>query len=198
MFPEIDEAEVPFLTTGQMVEVDRLMIEDYGILLMQMMENAGRTLAQLARARFLSDGVEGQSVSVLVGTGGNGGGALVAARRLATWGAEVGVFLARSGDRLAEVPSHQLKIVERMGLPVTVGVPPESASFDLVVDGVLGYSLHGPPHGGAANLIEWADAVPAPVLALDVPSGVDATTGAAHDPSVYAAATLTLALPVSG
>ena len=53
MFPRIDQRSVPFLTTEQMVEVDRAMIEDFRITLIQMMENAGRNLAQLARLRFL-------------------------------------------------------------------------------------------------------------------------------------------------
>jgi NAD(P)H-hydrate epimerase len=65
-----------------MVEVDRAMIEDYHIELIQMMENAGRNLAHLARTRFLSGNPRGREIVALVGNGGNGGGALVAARRL--------------------------------------------------------------------------------------------------------------------
>jgi len=73
--------DVPYVTTAQMVEVDRAMIEDFGIELIQMMENAGRSLAHLARARFLSGDPRGKRVVALAGTGGNGGGALVCARR---------------------------------------------------------------------------------------------------------------------
>ena len=76
--------DIPSITTEQMIEVDRLMIEEYGILLIQMMENAGRCLAILAKERFLDTGNE--KVMVLAGVGGNGGGALVCARRLAAWG----------------------------------------------------------------------------------------------------------------
>ena len=74
------DSEIPQLTTEQMIEVDRAMVEDYHIELMQMMENAGRNLAHLARDRFLDGDPDGKSVVVLAGTGGNGGGALVAAR----------------------------------------------------------------------------------------------------------------------
>ncbi|HUM67274.1 MAG TPA: NAD(P)H-hydrate epimerase, partial [Chloroflexota bacterium] len=70
---------IPALTTRQMAEVDRGMIEDYHIDLIQMMENAGRNLAHLARERFLNGDPRGQKVVVLAGTGGNGGGALVCA-----------------------------------------------------------------------------------------------------------------------
>src|SRR5262249_35191400 len=84
--------DVPYLTTRQMVEVDRAMIEDFAIELVQMMENAGRNLAHLARFRFLDGNPVGRRVIVLAGGGGNGGGALVAARRLHNWGASVEVF----------------------------------------------------------------------------------------------------------
>lgn len=77
---------VPSLTTEQMIEVDRAMMQDMHIELIQMMENAGRTLAHLARARFFDSDPRGKKVAVLAGTGGNGGGALVCARRLHTWG----------------------------------------------------------------------------------------------------------------
>ena len=80
------------LTTSQMIEVDRAMIEDYHIDLIQMMENAGRNLAHLARERFLHGDPRGQKVVVLAGTGGNGGGALVCARRLHNYGADARVL----------------------------------------------------------------------------------------------------------
>jgi NAD(P)H-hydrate epimerase len=66
------------------------------------------------------------------------------------------------------------------------------------VDGVIGYSLKGSPEGPAADLIHWANGQDAPVLSLDVPSGVDAETGVALDPAIRASATLTLALPKEG
>ena len=77
---------VPYLTTEQMIEVDRAMMEDFKIELIQMMENAGRNLAHLARERFLEGDPRSRKVVVLAGTGGNGGGALVCARRLQTTG----------------------------------------------------------------------------------------------------------------
>jgi len=69
MCPTNGEPVVPFISTAQMREVDRAMIEDYGILLIQMMENAGRGLAGLARTRFLAGDPRGRTVLVLAGTG---------------------------------------------------------------------------------------------------------------------------------
>ena len=84
---DIPAEEIPFLTTRQMIEVDRLMTAEYGIDLVRMMENAGRNLARLAVDRFFDGDPSGKRVTVLAGTGGNGGGVLVAARRLHAWGA---------------------------------------------------------------------------------------------------------------
>ena len=196
-FPSID-VEIPWLSTEQMIEVDRAMIEDYGITLTQMMENAGRALALVAKARFLADSPKGRRVVVLAGTGGNGGGALVAARRLANWGADVHVLLAAAG-RMTPVPAHQLNILHRMGIRVDdVDGMPAVGPVDLILDGIIGYSLQGAPRGAAQTMIEWANGHEAPVLALDAPSGVDASTGQAFAPSIRAEATLTLALPKLG
>ncbi|MFQ5522757.1 MAG: NAD(P)H-hydrate epimerase [Acidimicrobiia bacterium] len=197
--PQLATTELPWLTTSQMVEVDRAMIEDYSIDLVQMMENAGRTLAHLARARFLDGDPVGRRIVVLAGTGGNGGGALVAARRLHSYGAQVEVLVAKAAVEFAPVPAHQLDIVRRMG--IKIGDPAGLGAVDtpdLVVDGVIGYSLRGAPRDGAAELIRWANHKSAPVLSLDVPSGIDADSGTVFDPAVVATATMTLALPKEG
>lgn len=195
----MDDTSLPFLSAEQMREVDRLMVEDYHIELLQMMENAGRNLADLARWRSLHGDPVGKAVIVLAGSGGNGGGALVCARRLANWGARVHVYLARPVDSMAAVTAHQLEIVRRMGVPALpvemVGDAPED---DLVIDGIIGYSLSGAPRGAGADLIRWANGQRAPILALDVPSGLDSTTGDVYEPCIRATATMTLALPKRG
>ena len=192
-------SRVPWLTTEQMREVDRLMMEEQGVLLLQMMENAGRNLAHLARERFLGGDPRGRRVLVLTGTGGNGGGGLVAARRLHGWGAEVRVRLMAERERLIEVSRSQLHILERSGIAVEVpsgeGELPEA---DLIIDAMIGYSLRGSPAGEVVSLIHAANEHPAPVLSLDVPSGVNTTTGTVHGHAVKATATMTLALPKTG
>ena len=191
--------EVPYLTTEQMIEVDRAMMEDYKIELIQMMENAGRNLAHLARERFFAGDPRGKNVTVLAGTGGNGGGALVCARRLHNYGANVQVFVAKPDADFTPIPAHQLAILHRMGVFVAQADVIELAEApDLVVDGVIGYSLKGAPHGAANDLIRWADQQHAPKLSLDAPSGVDTTTGTVFDPAIQATATMTLALPKEG
>lgn len=183
---------VPYLSVEQMIEVDRLMIEDYHIELMQMMENAGRNLAHVARARFLADAPQDKRVVILAGTGGNGGGGLVCARRLHNWGATVHAVITRAASDFRSVPAHQLDILQQMGVDVRVAETHHISEPDLIIDAIIGYSLKGAPHGTAADLIHWANEQHAPTLALDMPSG------SGHDPTIHATATLTLALPKHG
>ncbi len=191
--------EIPYLTTEQMVEVDRAMMHDYKIELIQMMENAGRNLAHLARSRFLDSDPRGKKIVVMAGAGGNGGGALVCARRLHNYGAQVKVFTTKTGEDFAPVPAQQLDILRRMQVSVTLAGPLNSEKrLVLIVDGLIGYSLKGAPRGTAGDLIRWANAQATPILSLDAPSGIDTTTGTVFDPAIKAAATMTLALPKEG
>ncbi len=190
---------LPYLTSAQMIEVDRAMIDDYQILLVQMMENAGRALAELARQRFLEGSPGGKRVLVIAGKGGNGGGALVGARRLANYGAEVNILLSKRESDYVGEPARQLNTIKQMGLDTYSRLDQiENCGIDLIIDGLIGYSLHGAPRGTAADIIVWANEQNCPVLSLDIPSGIDADRGAIYDPAIKASATLTLALPKIG
>jgi NAD(P)H-hydrate epimerase len=186
---------IPALTTAQMAEVDRLMIEEYGILLVQMMENAGRNLAEQAR-RMLGGELAGRKIAVLCGAGNNGGGGMVAARHLHNWGGEVHVKLVADPARLKDTPAHQWRILQAMGL--AQNDDHDLAQADLILDALIGYGLTGNPRGLVAEWIERANAVSRPILSLDVPSGLDATTGVPGSPCLRATATLTLALRKTG
>ncbi|MDQ7025827.1 MAG: NAD(P)H-hydrate epimerase [Anaerolineae bacterium] len=195
----IFQGAIPYLTTNQMREVDRAMIEDYKIELIQMMENAGRNLAHLARDRFLDGNLQGKRIVVLAGTGGNGGGALVCARHLHNYGADVVVYVTATDDKITPIPAHQLAILQRMAVPVAqADMIASQAKPDLIIEGIIGYSLNGTPIGNAATLIMWANNSQTPILALDVPSGVDTASGTVFDPAIKATATMTLALPKEG
>ena len=187
--------EIPVLTTPQMAEVDRLMIEEYHISLLQMMENAGRNLAELAR-RQLGGQVDSRSVVILSGAGNNGGGGLVSARHLSNWGAEVSVKLAFDQARLKDIPAHQWQILKMMGLGSNE--EPELDKADLIIDALIGYGLTGDPRPPVAEWIDRANNSGRPILALDAPSGLDTTSGIPSKPCIQASTTLTLALPKTG
>lgn len=184
---------LPALTTEQMIEVDRLMIEEWGIGLIQMMENAGRNLAELAR-RLLQDLSE-KKIVVLCGTGNNGGGGMVAARHLHNWGANVNAVLIGNEKRLKEVSAHQWKILKLMDM---TAIDADPGKADLVIDAMLGYGTKGNPREPIATWIQRANESGVRILSLDAPSGLDTTTGKPATPCIRAHATLTLALPKTG
>jgi NAD(P)H-hydrate epimerase len=186
--PWVAADDVAWITQADMIEVDRVMIEDLRIGLIQMMENAGRGLARLVLEASSPD-----SVAVAVGSGGNGGGGLVAARHLANAGVDVVIVTTRPSSEMAPVTAHQLDILDRMGVAQVASLP----RSDVVIDAVIGYSLSGSPRGASLTLID-AMAEADSVVALDTPSGLDVTTGATPGAVVTADATVTLALPKVG
>jgi NAD(P)H-hydrate epimerase len=96
------------------------------------------------------------------------------------------------------VPQQQLTILDWLGIPIrlaTDGISELLAGVDLVIDALIGYSLRGAPAGPVAVLIRAANAGGRPILALDLPSGLDGDRGEPSDPTIRATETLTLALP---
>jgi NAD(P)H-hydrate epimerase len=187
---------LPAVTADQMREIDRVAIEEVGPNLHQMMENAGRSLA-LAAMDMLGPRWISVPITVLAGTGGNGGGGICAARHLANRGADVTVLITDPED-LSPVPGDQFALYRATS--GKLAAPEDLANLDaaLVIDAVIGYGLGGPPRDAALKMIEWAGTRSSKVLSLDVPSGVDSTTGAAPGAHVRATATMTLALPKTG
>jgi len=188
--------EVPVVTTEQMREIDRIAIDETGPNLFQMMENAGRNLA-LQVMDILGAEWSRSRVIVLAGGGGNGGGGICAARHLANRDVNVKLCLATPG-RLAPVAAFQRKVFESTP-GAEVGIEQlEQHVPNLIVDALIGYGLQSAPVGPTAELIRWASAAGAPILALDVPSGIDSTTGHTPGDFIRARWTMTLALPKSG
>jgi NAD(P)H-hydrate epimerase len=187
---------LPAVTAAQMAEVDRITVEELGFDVLQIMETAGRAVAFFAR-QLLGGDPRGKQITVLCGTGGNGGDGMVAARHLANWGTEVDIILS---NRPEQGPArHQLEILSRLGMTVhEPGALAQLPPADLIIDALLGFSLAGAPRGEAARLIELANAHGAPILAVDLPSGMDATSGECFRPCIRASSTLTLGLPKTG
>ena len=197
-FSTLDGRAVPAVTVAEMREIDRVAVEETGPTLLQMMEHAGLELA-LAALAMLGERWSASRVVVLAGSGGNGGGGLSAARHLATRG--VGVLAVLSGPVAAMngAVADQLRTLAE----APARVIPWSDAFDvgeadLVVDAVIGYGLSGAPAGPEMALIRASQAAAAPVLSLDIPSGLDADSGEASGVAVRPERTLTLALPKQG
>lgn len=193
--------EIPVISTEQMIEIDRLMVESYGIMLIQMMENVGRNLATHVKQQLgvISDKT---NICVVVGSGNNGGGGLVAARFLSNWGANVTVLIISSEDNFKEIPRKQFDIISH--LPISVVFAGKNShhinweKFDLIIDAILGYGLNREPLGLISDTIKKINFMKCPVISLDTPSGLDTNAGHISDTVIRANSTLTLALPKSG
>jgi hydroxyethylthiazole kinase-like uncharacterized protein yjeF len=171
------------LTAEEMGRADRLAIEG-GVPGATLMENAGRAVAEEVARRY----PDRETVVVLCGPGNNGGDGFVAARHLAERGYKV--RLGFDGDE-ARLPEDAAAMAKRFtGARETLGEE-ILAGADVVVDALFGAGLARPVEGKLARLIESLNASGLPVVAIDVPSGIDGTTGAARGAAVRATATVT-------
>ena len=194
------------LTVQQIRDLDVLAIEHVGIPGIVLMENAGRACAELVYAALLNPARA--RVVILCGPGNNGGDGFVIARHLASAGVDVAVVLAALPEQSHGDAGTNLRILERMGVPLIAAatapggdsparVPGAVAELldhaDLVIDALLGSGARGAPRGIMSDLIRMANAAPrARRVAIDVPSGLCAGTGEVFDPCFQAEATITM------
>ncbi len=183
------------LTAGEMREIDRVMSEEIGVDTLQMMESAGSGVARVA-SMLLSRA--DARVLVLAGTGNNGGDGLVTARYLSNMGYSVKAVLSKLPESV--IIRRQKSVLERIGVPVLIfneSIKEELKDADLVIDSLLGYGVSGNPRKPVSSIIELANAH-GHILSVDIPSGLDPTTGKAMKPCIKASATANLGFPKAG
>lgn len=178
-----DPGAIDLLTADEMGVADRLAVES-GVPAAVLMENAGRTVAEEVARRF----PDAATVAVLCGPGNNGGDGFVAARHLVERGYKVRLAFDGEPSRLPDDAAAMAKRwtggVEKIG-------PDALESADVVVDALFGAGLARPVEGKLAALIEAVNASGLPVVSVDVPSGIDGTTGQVRGVAVRALATVT-------
>ncbi len=180
-------------TGTQSAAFDRFAIQERGVPERTLMENAGRSAA-LVLDRLYGTG----DVVALVGSGNNGGDALVLLRSLAAWGRSVTAVLA-GGREPDPGLLHALDLpVLRPGAGEGEEALRRIAGAGVLVDGLLGTGIRGAPRDPVATAIGWLNGAGRPVLALDVPSGVDADSGAVPGAAVRADVTVCLGWPKLG
>lgn len=188
---------LPVLTNRQAKEAERLLVHEYAIGWPQLLDSAGRGLALVACDLLAGDVVD-RPIVVLAGRGPNGGGGLAAARFLLNAGAWVQVVCTHPASGYRGAAGQQLAALQAMGAALAWAedgweLPP----CDLLIDALIGHGLRGDPRGPSRGLIQLANSNAAPILSLDLPSGVDSEEGRLFTPHVQAAATLALGLPVA-
>ena len=177
--------DLPALTSSQVKELDRLASERFGVEIDWLMEAAGWQIA-----RFCD-----RPTAVVCGVGNNGGDGLAAARHLFRWGRLTGVSCLDQA-RLGTEARLELEALHRCGVRISDELHLDGA--EIVVDSLLGTGLNRPPAGRFAEWIIAINNSDKRVVAVDVPSGLDADSGVAYAPCVHADATVTFSLPKQG
>ena len=191
-----DGLTVPAVTREQMIEVDRIAVEETGPNLYQMMENAGRNLA-LNVVDLIKEKSLRKKVLIFAGTGGNGGGGICAARHLLNHGYEPIVILSNE-EKMQEVPLHQLEIFRKAGGQIIPIEKVKDVNPDVIVDAIIGYSLISAPRGKVLEMINFINKNTIPTISLDIPTGVLSTSGENPGEFVKPDKTISLALPKTG
>lgn len=194
-WPALSWHQVPTVPSAALRTADAQARSRFGIEPMQLMEIAGWQVARFVDAYL--DSTRGRHVLIVAGAGNNGGDALVAARFLHQRGAVVSASIVPPRDP-ASLVAHHAATIQRMGIPLREAPDGVNGFTDAVVDGLLGTGIRLPLREPAPRIIEAVNATGRLVLAIDVPSGLDADTGMGAEAAVRAAATLTLAAPKPG
>ena len=189
------------VTAAQMRAIDRETIDHHGIPGPTLMENAGRGIAELMLSDLI-DSPESTQVAVFCGKGNNGGDGFVIARYLHEAGVKVRTFFIGLADKLSENAQLNLNRAHEAEVRITelnsLDQLPVDLEADFVVDAIFGTGFSGTPEGLAAGLIEYINFQDGLVVAVDLPSGLNADTGYAEGAVVTAGCTYTLGLPKIG
>ena len=193
------------LTPDEMRVADRRAVDDVGLPSIILMESAGRAVAELSRD-FVQEFEGGPiRIAIVAGPGNNGGDALVAARYLMQLGFEPDLYIAANRDDCNDLCRTQLEIMESLGASVSF-LREQSPEFFrsglnsavLIIDGLLGTGSSGALREPYRTYVNEINSANRNVVAVDIPTGIDPTTGMVPGPAVTAAATVTMAAPKVG
>jgi len=187
------------VTAQQMREIDRATIQDFGFPGRVLMENAGNAVAQAATELL----PPGRCALIFCGKGNNGGDGFVAARHLAAAGFAPQVALLADGDELTGDAAANYKYARVFDLPIHENPSDELIkelllSAGVVIDAILGTGISGQVQGRSREIIELLASYQGPIIAVDVPSGIDANTGVILGAAIKADVTVTFGLPKQG
>jgi len=193
------ERECAVMTRDEVRAIDAWAINTLGIPGVVLMENAGRSCAELIKDKLRGNAEP--KVCIFCGTGNNGGDGYVIARHLLNSGFDVTVVVCGDRSKIKGDAKINLEILERMGRPIESlnlsegGVREQVEAFcseaDMLVDGLFGTGLSGQLRGEYIDLIDSMNTCQCPITAVDIPSGLDCDTGEPLGAAIRAAATVT-------
>jgi hydroxyethylthiazole kinase-like uncharacterized protein yjeF len=188
------------VTSSQMRNIDKKTIEGVGIPGLELMERAGKGVAEVAKEMLAE--VKNKKVAIFCGRGNNGGDGFVVGRYLSQWGADVKFFLSIKKEELKGDAKTNLEKALSLSLPVVEvlnekEIPPHIEAH-LIVDALFGTGFDGEIAGYIKEIVERINSSGIPVLSVDIPSGLHADTGEFTGVCVKANRTVTMALPKIG
>ncbi len=195
------------VTADQMQSIDRIAQERHNIPSFTLMENAGKAAASLAMDILSAKDTMGRKKRILVfcGKGNNGGDGLVISHKLIENGLDVITYLLCSETELKNDPAINFTLLKKLNADIIILKKRDDLSFirglsdcDLIIDAIFGTGFKGRPKGLINNLINLINRSGAKVLSIDVPSGLDATTGRCEGTCIKATETITFGLPKTG
>jgi len=195
-----------YLTTDQMMALEKHALENYPISLEQMMQNAGKAVFDVVINKIIPHLSEGEiresrlqdyRVLVVTGKGNNGGDALVTARLLQKKGYGVTVLSPYPIEEFSEMAKKEMEKIVKIGIKIR-NQNSEIRNYDLIIDALFGFSLKGNPRPPVDKIIEQILCSQIPVLSVDVPSGMDVYSGTIGSPCVKADYTVALGMLKKG
>lgn len=184
----------PVVAAKEMAEIDRFTIEKVGIPGMVLMENAGREVVAVIREMLGT--VEGKNIYIFCGKGNNGGDGYVVARYLLDMGANVKTYLVGKIDEVKGDAGSNLRILRGLGHSMLPISSVEHVNWNngahLLVDALLGTGVRGVLTGLVKELVEKINEDRAPIISVDLPTGVEADTGAVGGTCIQAKTTVTM------
>jgi len=188
----------------QMRRLDNETIETCGIPDLVLMENAGIGAVQAIMEMYGE--LEGRTVMIAAGRGNNGGDGLVIARHVLQRGGMPFVFLLAEPEQITGAAAVNLKIVENLNIPLhpvtgkeeLQGLENQLAQSDLIIDAIFGIGLTRPVNGYLAQVIEMINRAAAPMVSIDIASGLDSDRGVPRGISIKADLTVTCGLAKPG
>ncbi|MCX7927344.1 MAG: NAD(P)H-hydrate epimerase [Candidatus Omnitrophica bacterium] len=187
-----------FFTARQSRQWDEYVQKVLGIPALLLMENAGRAVAETVINHFSP-----KCVAVFCGKGNNGADGFVAARHLITAGIKTDVFIAAAKKQILKEAGKNLRILQKITKNIwrineknLYNI--DSKKYQCIIDGLLGTGLNSAVKGLYAEVIRWINTANKPVVSIDIPSGLDATSGKVWGVCVQADLTVTFVLPKKG
>ncbi len=189
------------VTAEQMRGVDRETIDNRGIPGPELMENAGRGIAEGIRDDILIE-PQNKRLVIFCGKGNNGGDGFVVGRYLHEYGTDITIYFPDPVDKLSDDARLNYERAQKLGIPMqavrTADDLPNEIDADYIIDAVFGNGFEGAPRGLLADFISCINRLDVPVIAVDCPSGLNVDNGRCEGAITTAEYTYTLALPKIG